>query len=256
MRFVRPAGWIVFTCLAVATPPIAVHGQDEPEEPGEAPLRGVILDALTGTRLEGARVQLVDVRGGTLTDSLGGFELPGVPVGIRTVTVDHYGFEGLEVVLRVTPDMEPVVVELDPRPVMLEGFEVVTDRLAEMERRLRSRRRATATSIRAFDLERLTRSASGDMLEFLRFESMLHMSPCGRGGYADLCVLRRGRLSTPRVYIDEAPAVGGLDQLATYRPSELYLVEVYGRGLQIRAYTHNFMERMARRPMALIPIFW
>ena len=42
--------------------------------------------------------------------------------------------------------------------------------------------------------------------------------------------------------------------LAMYSPADLYLVEVYSAGGEIRAYTHNFMERMARRPMTRIPI--
>jgi hypothetical protein len=58
------------------------------------------------------------------------------------------------------------------------------------------------------------------------------------------------------VYIDEALLVGGLLQLETYRPHELYLVEVYSSGSEIRAYTHHFVERMARTPQALIPIIW
>ena len=36
--------------------------------------------------------------------------------------------------------------------------------------------------------------------------------------------------------------------------ARLYLVEVYGRGLEVRAYTHQFMERMARKPVALLPV--
>ena len=41
--------------------------------------------------------------------------------------------------------------------------------------------------------------------------------------------------------------------LAMYSPADLYLVEVSPGG-EIRAYTHNFMERMAGKTMALIPI--
>lgn len=247
-----PALLLVLAAAAGAAP---VAAQD-PDEAADTSVRGVVLDVLTGARLDGARVQAEGMRGGTLTDSLGLFALDRVPVGFQVLTVEHYGFEGVEVSLDVQPGMRPFVVELTPKPVMLEGLGVVTDRLAEMESRLRSRRRAVATSARAFDLERLTRSPARDMLEFLRFESSLGLSPCGGRWASSLCVFRRGRWTEPGVYIDEIPAVGGLDQLATYRPSELYLVEVYSSGLQIRAYTHNFMERMARRPMALIPIHW
>lgn len=39
-------------------------------------------------------------------------------------------------------------------------------------------------------------------------------------------------------------------------PLDIHLVEIYSRGLQVRVYTHAFMERMARRPIALFPAMW
>ena len=242
--------------VAIALFAAPIGAQRTPTAPGPARVQGIVLDALTGQRLVGARVQVDGMRGGTLTDSLGTFRLEAVELGVQEMTVEQYGFEGVVVQLEVRAAMPPVQIELQPRPVMLEGMSVVSDRLARMEARLRSRRRSVATSTRAFDLERLTRSASGDMMEFLRFESSLGFMSCGGRMISSLCVFRRGRMVSPAVFIDEVPAIGGLDQLATYRPHELYLVEVYGSGLQVRAYTHNFMERMARRPIALIPIVW
>lgn len=248
---------IVCVSLAMIVGGSSAIAQTPDRDSTTATVRGVVFDALSGARLEGARVQITDVRGGTLTDSTGAFAFERVPVGGQTLTIDHYGFEGVEVSMRVlAAGMPPIEVELNPRAVMLDGLSVVTSRLAEMESRLRTRRRATATSVGAYDLERLMRSPARDMVEFLQLESLVTLSSCGGRLMFDLCVYRRGRWTQPDVFIDEAPAVGGLDQLATYRPSELYLVEVYSRGLQIRAYTHNFMERMARRPVALIPIMW
>lgn len=244
------------TVLALAAP-VPLVAQAPANDSTTAVVHGVVSDALTGVGLEGVRVRISDVRRGTLTDSTGAFVFDEVPVGEQVLTIEHYGFEGVDVVTRVVAvDMPSLEIELNPRPVMLDGLPVVTERLTEMESRLRSRRRATATSVRAMDLERLTRSSARDMIEFLQLESFVTLSPCGGRMMSSLCVFRRGRWTRPSVYIDEAPAIGGLDQLATYRPSDLYLVEVYSNGLQIRAYTHNFMERMARRPMALIPIMW
>ena len=68
------------------------------------------------------------------------------------------------------------------------------------------------------------------------------------------CVLRRGSATEPRVYIDEAPIIGGLQFLGMFRPYELYLVEVYSAGLEIRAYAHWYMGRLAGRPTALFPV--
>jgi hypothetical protein len=68
------------------------------------------------------------------------------------------------------------------------------------------------------------------------------------------CIIRRGRTVSPKVYIDEVPAIGGLDVLESYPTAQIYALEVFSQGAEIRAYTYNFMQRMAERPMALIPI--
>ena len=56
------------------------------------------------------------------------------------------------------------------------------------------------------------------------------------------------------MYIDETPVIGGLDELESYPTAQIYLMEVYSAGGEIRAYTYNFMQRMAEKPMSLIPI--
>jgi hypothetical protein len=122
-----------------------------------------------------------------------------------------------------------------------------------MDQRLRARRNATPVAVRSFEQDRLVRSASRDFLEFLTLEAFLHTQPCGGRSFSSQCVIRRGRLVAPRVYIDEVPIMGGLDHLASYQPYDLYLVEVYSSGQEIRAYTHLFMDRMARREIALLP---
>lgn len=259
VRVARAASMVSAASVAVglvagAASPLAA--QTPADDSTTAVVRGVVLDALTGARLDGARVRISDLRRGTLTDSAGAFVFDEVPIGGQLLTIEHYGFEGVDVSMRVFEHTPPLQIELNPKPVMLEGLPVVTERLTRMESRLRTRRRATATSVRAVDLERLTRSPARDMVELLQFEAFVTLSPCSGRMMSSFCILRRGRWTQPAVYIDEAPAIGGLDQLATYRPSDLYLVEVYSGGLQIRAYTHGFMERMARRPMALIPIMW
>ena len=147
-------------------------------------------------------------------------------------------------------------LRLLPDPVLVDGITVVADRLETIERRIRSRRNAAPVAVRAFDQERLLASAARDMEDFLSLQGGLQATSCGRRAFARRCVWRRGRPVVPRVYIDEAPAIGGLDQLATYRPHELYMVEVFSSGLQIRAYTHHFIESMVRRPRSLMPIVW
>ncbi len=44
--------------------------------------------------------------------------------------------------------------------------------------------------------------------------------------------------------------------LHTVPTSQLYMIEVYGRGTHIRAYTHGFMERAAGVRLAPLPIWF
>ena len=144
-----------------------------------------------------------DERRGTLADDAGAFVFEGVDIGVHVLTVEQYGFESIEATVMIDADAAGVMeLELQPRPVMLDGLSVVGDRIELMEGRLRSRRRAVATSSRAFELERLVRSPAFDLIEFLALEAFVSPVPCGRRQAGRWCVVRRGRLIEPRVYID------------------------------------------------------
>ncbi len=210
----------------------------------------VVVDAVTGGAIRGARVRLLDPNRGVLTDEDGRYRFTALPVGERALTVDQYGFVGVGMVLDVQLGGGEVRVELEPRALEIEGLEVVTERIESMESQLRRRRNSGPIGTRVYDQERLLNSAAFDMVEFLEAQPGVRVSDCG----ADYCVLRRGRVEVPRVYIDEVPIFRGMDQLRFYEPHELHMVEVFAQGLEIRAYTVQFMERMVRRPMALLPV--
>lgn len=214
-----------------------------------ASVRGIVVDALTGDPLRGALIRRLDGRGGAVADSLGRFVVPVGGDGLLRLAVHQYGYEERTVALEAGPLTR---VELDPGPLALAGFTVIAERIATMEERFEERRHASAFTARALDADRLMASPAADMVEFLALEASLRPASCG-GRATSSCVIRRGREVEPRVYIDEGLAVGGMDQLATYRPHDLFLVEVFAGGLEIRAYTHRFMERAARRPIHLIP---
>lgn len=239
--------------LALALP-LAAQEPGGQEDTGH--LRGVVVDALAGAPISGALVVLDDERRAVLTDSAGAFDFGAVWSGSQVLTIQQYGYEtqGMHAVVPVDGVLD-VEIPLPPKAVLVDGISVVADRLETMKTRLRSRRRAVAAQVRAFDQERLVRSPARDVLEFLRDEARLQPEPCRRGlAFGAGCVRRRGRVVEPQVFVDEVPLIGGLDYLMTYRPYDLYLVEVYSSGLEIRAYTHMFMERMARGAVALIPI--
>jgi hypothetical protein len=231
--------------------PTALHAQSV--ETG-AVIEGIVVDAATRNPLRGARVVVMKDRGVT-TDSTGSFRLANLQAGDHLLLVESYGYESLHVRATAGADQPRIEIPLEPAPMVLEGLsvEVMARNVETMDQRLRGRRNAAATTVQALTQDRLLRSGASDMMELLQFEASLMPQPCdGTRASSGRCILRRGGLLQPRVFIDEAPAVGGLDELATWRPHELYLVEVWSGGSIIRAYTHQFMERMAKRPVQLI----
>jgi hypothetical protein len=120
--------------------------------------------------------------------------------------------------------------------------------------RFRARRNAVATPVRAFDAADLSSTAQETALDFVTLRAGTWVTPCA-GRYGDSCIYLRGRNVEPTVYVDEMPVLGGLEYLAAIPPYELYMIEVYGNGRHIRAYTPQFMERAAKQrlnPIALL----
>ena len=84
---------VILSVVATIEPARPVEVQLSPMVVLAAVIRGVVLDATTGTYLEGARV-FVEGGRGMLTDSVGAFELR-AEVGSQRLAVDQYGYEGV-----------------------------------------------------------------------------------------------------------------------------------------------------------------
>lgn len=259
MPRVTPALLTTAACLACSGP---LAAQDPaPAEPERVTIVGFVLDGFRGTPLPGALVRLVDHDLGALSDERGRFVLEDVAVGRQLFSIRQYGYVERLIERPIeaaadTADADAWYVRLQPSPAAIEGFEVVADNLATMERRLKRRRNATPVAVRTVDRERLLHSASSDLFQMLTTEANVRPNPCPTGSAYEWCILRRGRLMQMDLFVDERPAMAGMDELRDYHPLDIYLVEVYSGGLQVRVYTHAFMERMARRPMALLPVLW
>lgn len=232
-----------------------------------------------GTPVAGAAVYLEDENYGALTDAHGAFRIEGVPAGSRTVVATQFGYWEIAADVEVPGAGATIEIDLKPRPILLDGVTAVADNIDTMVRRLRTRRQSLPYQARAYDQERLLRSPEPDVFEFLWRETGLERRPCpitvgvtltgwqpgrGLGGWdlpsqvpgalASHCIWRRGSVISPRVYIDEVPAARGLDALRNYPTTQIYALEVYSQGAEIRAYTYNFMQRMAENPEALVAL--
>lgn len=262
----KTAVWHALLLLLLPPPLVAQRELRDPDL--RTTLSGVVVDALHGDVLPNSIVLLADENRGTLTDTLGRFSFPNVRFGPQLLAVKQYGYEEANLDLDLLEGHGPVRVELRPGPIALEGFAIVADNLAAMDRQITSRRNAYGGAARAIPQAYLAAAAALDVVDVLRTRGGLQLHRCsslrtgpatsfrpsGGGSAVGRCVRRRRSFVRPRVYIDEAPIIGGLEFLAMFRPYELYLVEVYSSGLEIRAYTHWFVERMAARPRGLWPI--
>jgi hypothetical protein len=207
---------------------------------------GHVLDAESGQRLVGAWVGITGTDWGSITNSEGRFRLPDMQPGPIALTVEQLGYETLEWTGEISPDGDLLTVELTPRPVLLEGLAVVTDRF-------RSRRMAAATRVVAYDATDLTNATELNALDYIRYRTA-GIVPCnGRTGSS--CILVRGRSVEPVIYVDEVQLLGGLDYLETFRPWDFHMIEVFAGGGHIRAYTPRFMERAAETRLLPLPLF-
>ena len=238
-----PSLAVLFASAATALPASA-----QPEKPAcnddDARIVGVIVDAATEAPLAGAHASVEASEWGSLTTDDGRFLLCGLGAGIHVVTIERLGYVTLESSIEADASGEPVALHMRPDPVLLEGLEIVTDRFER-------RRRAVATSVRAFDEETIASSGYWSAADFVDLRAGVITTPCGMSR----CVYYRGRRVSPRVYLDEFPLMGGWSELETIPTSMLYMVEVYRRGTHIRAYTHHFMKRAATVRLAPMMIW-
>jgi hypothetical protein len=209
---------------------------------------GTVVDAGTGKRLAYALVAVGANGPRALTDSTGTFRLAGLVTGVHNITASQLGYSQMTLPVPVADGAEPVEFKLFPDPIALEGIKVMGDRF-------RGRRNALPVAASAYDQQRLLRSPSLSLMDFLANDAKLSVAMCpGVAQTMPNCFNRRGRVVAPQVFLDEALLTGGMSELEGRHPDDFYLVEVIANGLQIRAYTQGFVDRLAKNPRALEPI--
>lgn len=254
----RPAlAALAFTLtLTVAASPVA--GQEATRHD----IVARIVDGPTSQPLGGVAVRVPERNRAYVTAGDGTVQIRDVKSGRTRLELSLLGYENASVTVNLEEDGGVSTIPLTPHPVVLEGIVVTTDRL-------RARRNAVVTSVRAFDRDQLLKSGAHTIADFMRMQGVFRAVACDGNGFAlarrgiDLgggfgsfgnCSFVRGRPQPVSVIIDEWTALGGLDELAHYRPDEIYMVEAYGGGRQIRVYTNWFMERVATGRMRLRPV--
>lgn len=232
--------------LLLAAPLSGQSEQDQRDEVRFVTITGVVVDEISGQPIDGVVVRLNDGDRTAITDTDGRFQLTGVSTGPMSLGFEQLGYTELTVTQLAEPDAPLIRIELEPQPVVLEGLRAVTSRLE-------ARRRSTGRRVRTLDSDDFS-TAPVDLFRAVRFRGGVPLTPCSaRGNPSTWCTYVRGALVSPVVFIDERPAFG-MEELETYRTDEIYAVEIYGWGRQIRVYTRAYASRMAMDPWPLVPV--
>lgn len=229
--------------LVLSAGPSAVDAQQAKSD-GKVDLVGFVKDGVTGDPMSGVLVEIEALDRNAFTNKDGRFVIRDIKRGSWTVRARQLGYEEW-VGEHTANEAGQLNIELQADPVLLEEIRVVSDRIER-------RRKSTAMSVFAYEADELSASAAFDVTHFVR--TRVPVVSCPVSYFANDCVLRRGRPIVPRVYIDEVRLLGGFEFLGLYNPSELYLIEVYDSGSQIRLYTKAFAERLALGQEHVFPI--
>lgn len=250
---------LLAACFAVV-PAICTAVEAAAQAGGEVAFTGRVIDTYRGEPVEGAVVQLTETlrpdgsRIVGITGADGRFRISGVPPGLSRVSVTRIGYADLYQVLDIR-EGQFTEVALIPKPVVIEGLEVYVDRL---ETRLRELPYVT----NSWGEPELKSAPDLNVAEYLHSQPAFEFVPCfednsGTGIFGQRlnCIRTRGTMAQrPRIYIDDAPAFGGVDELASLPTTAIYRVEVIRGCGQIRVYTNTFVEGTAVRPRPLLPI--
>ena len=208
----------------------------------QATITGQVLDGTTNAPVADAVVAIVDLRRAVKTDSAGGFTLSGLAPGAYRWSVVRLGYVPLEQQMDLR-DGDHFRVGVMPKPVQSGPFAVAPNRAAEHFRR---RMNSSLTPVRLLTQEVLTEGEAGSAdqavarrLELRDCPATLEVAP------GTDCVAARGRVQAVTLFIDELPVPGGVFQLAAFAPEQLYAVELWNGGAEIRAFTHRFVEALA-----------
>lgn len=232
----------ISAALMLSVLPPAVAAQAAP--PAKVEVHGRVVDATTGRPVVGAMVALDDVGSRALSDTTGAFVMKNVPVGEHDWVISRVGYARWQESAEVA-DGDEFTIAVLPRPEVLEGIVAVASQLE-------TRRRASGESVRALDGDVLRLSAAPTAVQLVHDHLGLSSLPCPDSGEPN-CSWVRGELVKVDVYVDEQP-IGGLGELASYTPRDLYAVEAYAGGRMVRVITQWYAERLSRRRAWLTPI--
>lgn len=238
---------IVLSLAVIALPAAVPSLAQETAPPPTVTLKGRVVDASNGQTVPHARIEITDLRRREWANAQGEFELD-LPAGSHIVRFHELGYDTLSEVWSASVDDNQLVVELTPKPLMLQAIRATGQRLEARIERL-------PVQVRAFEGDMVRRSGHPQALDFLTQYAGITPVPCSdRESLLANCAWVRGGIQQVVVYIDDIQGLAGLDQLRSFPMANVHRVEVLAGGAQIRVYTRDFIDRLARTGAPLASI--
>jgi hypothetical protein len=241
-----PVVWTVGLALfALALPTKWVLAQVS--YPTSVDVTGTVVNKETGKPVANAIVYQTSESAGVLTDAKGHYTLDDVKAGKASISAQKLGYETLTWKGTVGPHEGPPTLELPPKDSVLVGLHKEIARFAQ-------RRQSAPVAVQSFDEGELASSTQPNVMDFVDARAGVANVDCPGLLGSDECYQVQGMIVLPIVYLNDQPLAGGEGYLRSMSPQDLYLLEVYAHGAEIRVYTPQFMLRAARTDYRPLPL--
>lgn len=208
-------------------------------------IRGDVVDADTRAPLQGVLVTAPLAGVSVLTDSAGTFSVGLIRDRSYELVLEDLGYVPARFTLGPEAETSRTTLLLRSVPEMLSG-------LAVLEDRLRQRRRRRGGHVRLLEHDSLMVSTERNAYSLVE-RSVPGARMCDRQ-IENLCILGGTRERAIRICVDDQRPPAGASALASYDPSDLWLVEIYDRGRSVRVYSRWFVTQVVRSEGGLIPM--
>ncbi|MEM7416323.1 MAG: carboxypeptidase-like regulatory domain-containing protein [Gemmatimonadota bacterium] len=196
-------------------------------------LAGTVVDVDTGEALAAAQVLAPLSEVVTLTDSTGAFEISFIEDVQYELVATAIGYHSARATLGPEVVGAAISIQLPRDEEVMQALTVLSERLEERRRWQRTRR------LRLVHEVELARSDEESAYEFVRV--LAAARPCDN--LQELCRLGRSRV---RLCIDDTRPSAGARALEALDPADLWLIEMYNEGREVRVYTRWFIDNTLR----------
>lgn len=233
------------------------------QQPDIVEVTGQVIDAVTTAPVANALVEIPEADIEVLANRLGRFRVS-LPAGTYNWRISRLGYVDLIQESTVVGE-ENLRIGLMPEAIEIDA--VVVD--APTIERLFDRRRVSAgVSVQMLESEEVRGAGAPTVEAYLRRKLGFVMCPetgvgpnPSAGSYSSTlwqsligfpgCILYRGRTIPVAVYVDEEFRLGGVTSLFSYNPEEIYAIEVWRYGAEVRVFTNRYIERVSNGRAAL-----